>query len=67
MGAIAIGTCAGGRLLPRRDAPQADFGYDDSLDVFGVHAVGGIVGAVLTGVTAGSLGGTGLPEGVTIC
>jgi Amt family ammonium transporter len=41
-------------------------GYDDSLDVFGVHAVGGIVGALLTGVCAGSLGGAGLPEGVTI-
>jgi Amt family ammonium transporter len=41
-------------------------GYDDSLDVFGVHAVGGIVGAILTGVCAGSLGGVGLPEGVTI-
>jgi Amt family ammonium transporter len=41
-------------------------GYDDSLDVFGVHAVGGIVGAILTGVTAGTLGGSGLPDGVTI-
>jgi Amt family ammonium transporter len=41
-------------------------GYDDSLDVFGVHAVGGIVGALLTGVAAGSLGGSGLPEDVTI-
>lgn len=29
-----------------------DSGYDDSLDVFGVHAVGGIVGALLTGVFA---------------
>jgi len=35
-------------------------GADDSLDVFGVHGVGGIVGAMLTGVfTAPSLGGTG--------
>ena len=32
--------------------------YDDSLDVFGIHGVGGIIGAVLTGVfSAGSLGG----------
>ena len=31
-----------------------------------MHAVGGIVGAVLTGVTAGTLGGAGLPEGMTI-
>ena len=42
-------------------------GYDDSLDVFGVHGVGGIVGALLTGVFAdASLGGAGLEEGVTI-
>ena len=41
------------------------FGYDDSLDVFGVHGVGGIVGAVLTGVFAvEAIGGTpGLIEG----
>lgn len=36
------------------------FGYDDSLDVFGIHGVGGIVGAIGTGIfTAGSLGGIG--------
>ncbi|WP_210529213.1 ammonium transporter [Rubellimicrobium arenae] len=36
------------------------FGYDDSLDVFGVHGVGGIIGAVGTGILASpSLGGTG--------
>ena len=34
------------------------FKYDDSLDVFGIHGVGGIIGAVLTGVfSVGSLGG----------
>jgi ammonium transporter, Amt family len=38
------------------------FGYDDSLDAFGVHGVGGIVGALLTGVFA-SVGGTGLLYG----
>ncbi|MBI1418716.1 MAG: ammonium transporter [Limimaricola sp.] len=39
---------------------KSKFGYDDSLDVFGVHGIGGIVGAVLTGVLcAPSLGGTG--------
>ena len=38
--------------------------YDDSLDVFGVHAVGGIVGALLTGVcVSNKLGGAGLAEG----
>ena len=41
-------------------------GYDDSLDVFGVHCIGGIVGALLTGVFAyGPLSATrpGLPDG----
>ena len=42
-------------------------GYDDSLDAFGVHGIGGIVGALMTGVfVAESLGGTGLAEGMTI-
>ena len=42
-------------------------GYDDSLDVFGVHGVGGIVGAVLTGVMASSaFQGSGLEDGVSI-
>ena len=35
-------------------------GYDDSLDVFGIHGIGGIIGAIGTGIfTAPSLGGTG--------
>ncbi len=39
-------------------------GYDDTLDVFGIHAVGGIVGALLTGVFAATaLGGAGFGEG----
>lgn len=42
-------------------------GYDDSLDVFGIHGVAGIVGAVLTGVFASpSLGGVGYADGVTM-
>jgi len=41
-------------------------GYDDSLDVFGVHAIGGIIGAILTGVCAGTLGGKGITEGFTL-
>jgi Amt family ammonium transporter len=41
-------------------------GADDTLDVFGVHGVGGIVGALLTGVFASpSLGGTGIYDYVT--
>jgi Amt family ammonium transporter len=42
-------------------------GYDDSLDVFGVHGIGGIVGALLTGVfVSSSFGGAGLSEGMTM-
>jgi Amt family ammonium transporter len=38
-------------------------GADDSLDVFGIHGVGGILGALLTGVfNTWSLGGTGIPD-----
>ena len=43
------------------------FGYDDSLDCFGVHGIGGIVGALLTGVfVAKGFGGAGLAEGVSM-
>ncbi|WP_193174384.1 ammonium transporter [Oricola nitratireducens] len=46
---------------------KSKFGYDDSLDVFGVHGIGGMVGAIMTGVlTASSLGGIGFGEGVTM-
>jgi Amt family ammonium transporter len=65
-GALLIGLLAGGACFLAATRLKRIFGYDDSLDVFGVHAVGGIVGAVLTGVTAGTLGGAGLPEGMTI-
>ena len=42
-------------------------GYDDSLDAFGVHGIGGIVGAMLTGVfVAKSMGGQGLADGMTM-
>ena len=67
MGAIAIGAAASlGAFIASTKIKRA-FGYDDSLDVFGVHAVGGIIGAILTGVFAdASLGGKGLAEGMTI-
>jgi Amt family ammonium transporter len=67
MGAIAIGAAAGvGCFLASTKLKRA-LGYDDSLDVFGVHAVGGIIGAILTGVFAdAALGGAGLAEGMTI-
>ena len=65
-GALLIGLAAGILCFYAATKLKRAIGYDDSLDVFGVHAVGGIVGAILTGVCAGSLGGVGLAEGVTI-
>jgi ammonium transporter, Amt family len=65
-GALMIGLVAGGVCFLAATRLKRALGYDDSLDVFGVHAVGGIVGALLTGVAAGSLGGSGLPDGVSI-
>lgn len=60
MGAIIIGAAGGFLCLWGVTGLKKMLGADDSLDVFGVHGVGGIVGALLTGVfTAPSLGGTG--------
>ncbi|HSX91551.1 MAG TPA: ammonium transporter [Hydrogenophaga sp.] len=58
MGAIVIGLVAGFLCLWGVNGLKKMLGADDSLDVFGVHGVGGIVGALLTGVfSAGTLGG----------
>ncbi|MGZ5817391.1 MAG: ammonium transporter [Burkholderiaceae bacterium] len=51
-GAIVIGAVAGVGCYWAATTLKSKFGYDDSLDVFGVHAVGGIIGALLTGVFA---------------
>jgi Amt family ammonium transporter len=60
MGAIVIGLAAGAICLWGVNGLKKLLGADDSLDVFGVHGVGGILGALLTGVfTAPGLGGTG--------
>jgi Amt family ammonium transporter len=61
MGAIVIGLVAGILCLWGVNGLKRMLGADDTLDVFGVHGVGGIVGALLTGVFAApSLGGTGV-------
>jgi ammonium transporter, Amt family len=66
MGAIIIGLIAGFACLWGVNGLKRMLGADDSLDVFGVHGVGGIVGALLTGVFAApSLGGTGICNYVT--
>ncbi|HSM23213.1 MAG TPA: ammonium transporter [Rubrivivax sp.] len=60
MGGIVIGLAAGFICLWGVNGLKKMLGADDSLDVFGVHGVGGILGALLTGVfTAPGLGGTG--------
>ena len=61
MGSIAIGAAAGLVCLWAVASLKHKFGYDDSLDVFGVHCVGGILGALLTAVFCSpALGGTGV-------
>lgn len=65
MGALIIGLVAGVVCFWGATSLKRKMGYDDSLDAFGVHGVGGIVGAILTGVFAvKDIGGTaGLLEG----
>ena len=61
MGAIVIGLISGVVCLWGVNGLKRLLGIDDSLDVFGVHGVGGILGAILTGVFADpALGGTGV-------
>ena len=66
MGAVAIGLLAGIICLWGVNGLKRLLGADDSLDVFGVHGVGGMLGAVLTGVFCSpKLGGTGVYDYVT--
>ncbi|MDE0926015.1 MAG: ammonium transporter [Methylophilaceae bacterium] len=65
MGAIIIGLAGGALCLWGVTGLKKMLGADDSLDVFGVHGVGGIVGALLTGVfTDASLGGIGMDTSI---
>jgi Amt family ammonium transporter len=66
MGAIIIGAVSSLCCLLAVDCIKKLFKIDDSLDVFAVHGVGGIVGSILTGVFAApALGGTGIFDYVT--
>ncbi len=69
MGAMVIGLASGFLCFKAASTLKRKLGYDDALDVFGVHAVGGIVGALLTGVfsatTLGVFSGQGLADGVS--
>jgi Amt family ammonium transporter len=72
MSALIIGLIAGPLCFWMVTQVKSWFGYDDSLDVFGVHGVGGTIGALLTGVFASSVinpifkdaKGAALPSGV---
>ena len=67
IGAIFLGAIASGFCYFGVSVVKNKFGYDDTADVFGVHGIGGIVGAIGTGVFASaSLGGVGYAEGVTM-
>jgi Amt family ammonium transporter len=67
MGAILIGAASAVFCYLAVTKIKPALGYDDSLDVFGVHGVGGIVGAILTGLCAAEfMGGAGLDEAVTV-
>src|SRR5438270_529619 len=64
MGAIAIGLLAGALCFLATNYMKRVLGVDDSLDVFPVHGIGGMLGTTLTGVFAASaLGGVGYAEG----
>jgi Amt family ammonium transporter len=61
MGAIILGLIAGAVSLFFCTTVKNALGYDESLDVFGIHAISGIVGSILTGILVSqSLGGTGV-------
>ncbi|GJD76144.1 ammonium transporter [Methylobacterium goesingense] len=63
MGSIVLGLVAGAVCFIMCSTVKNALGYDDSLDVFGVHCIGGILGAVATGILVNTdLGGVGLPD-----
>ena len=67
IGAIVLGAVASAFCYFFVSVVKNRFGYDDTADVFGVHGIGGIVGAIGTGIFASSsLGGVGYAEGVTM-
>jgi Amt family ammonium transporter len=66
MGAIVLGAVAGVVCYMFCSAVKHAFGYDDSLDVFGIHGVGGIIGSIGTGILVSpALGGVGV-DGYTM-
>jgi Amt family ammonium transporter len=66
LGALVIGMAAGGVCFVCATSVKRYFGYDDSLDAFGVHGVGGLLGTVLTAVFAAKALGGYTPNGLGI-
>ena len=66
VGALIIGLLAGVVCYTATSYLKRTLKIDDSLDVFPVHGVGGILGTLLAGVFVGILGGVGLAEGMTM-
>ncbi|MDB5644501.1 ammonium transporter [Methylobacterium sp.] len=63
MGSIVLGLVAGAVCFVMCSTVKNALGYDDSLDVFGVHCIGGIIGAIATGILVNpDFGGVGLPD-----
>jgi Amt family ammonium transporter len=66
MGSLALGLVAGAMCFFFCSTVKNKFGYDDSLDVFGIHFVGGVLGAIGTGILVNpALGGAGIPDYVS--
>jgi Amt family ammonium transporter len=66
MGAIVLGLVVGVACFFACTAVKNALGYDDSLDVFGVHCIGGIIGAIGTGILVNpALGGAGIMDYTT--
>src|SRR6187431_515554 len=63
MGALVLGLVVGVVCLFMVTTVKNALGYDDALDVFGIHCIGGIIGAILTGVLVNpALGGAGIMD-----
>lgn len=63
MGSIVLGLVSGAVCFVFCSTVKNALGYDDSLDVFGIHCVGGIIGALATGILVNqALGGAGIPD-----
>jgi Amt family ammonium transporter len=63
MGSIVLGLVSGTICFVFCSTVKNALGYDDSLDVFGIHCIGGILGALATGILVNvDLGGAGIPD-----